>query len=99
MTGCDKPYSKEADEHRRIIDHPYGESQNDYYDHASGNLSSYKQEANDQVLRFRIFGLACNHTMDRITLCRQMCNLVCFFDHVFSKIFGEKWWCSCAIVK
>ena len=38
---------------------------------------------------FRIFGLACNHTMDRITFCR----LICFFDQVFSKMFGEKWWC------
>ena len=58
--------------------------------------------------RFRIFGLACNHTMDRITFCTQRCNLVWFFDHIFvgpigyrpifcffSKIFGEKWWCSC----
>ena len=46
-----------------------------------------------QVQRFRIFGLACNHTMDMITFYRQEYNLVCFFDHVFSKIFGEKWWC------
>ena len=25
-------------------------------------------------------------------------NLVCFFDHAFSKIFGEKWWCPNVIV-
>ena len=33
-------------------------------------------------------GLACNHTMERITFCTQKCNLVMLFDHVFSKIFG-----------
>ena len=26
MTGCDKQYPKEADEHQRIIDQPYGDS-------------------------------------------------------------------------
>ena len=46
------------------------------------------------VQRSRIFGLACNHTMDRIT-CWQKGILVWFFDHIFSKIFGEKWWCPC----
>ena len=40
----------------------------------------------DQAQRFRIFGSAWNHSMDRITFCRQKCNLVWFFDHVFSKI-------------
>ena len=39
----------------------------------------------DQVQRFRIFGLACSHTMDRITFCGQKCSLVWF-----SKLLGEK---------
>ena len=32
-----------------------------------------------QVQGLRIFGLACNHTMERITFCRQKCSLVMFF--------------------
>ena len=26
--------------------------------------------------------MTCNHTKERITFCRQKCNLVCFFDHI-----------------
>ena len=37
--------------------------------------------------RFRIFGLACNHTMDGIAFWKQECK-------VFLKIFWEKWWCQ-----
>ena len=48
-----------------------------------------RQIVKDKAQRFRIIGLACNHTMDRITFCRQFV----FFDHIFLMIFGEKWWC------
>ena len=45
----------------------------------------------DQVQKFRIFGLACNHTNDSPSEDRSAIWLV--FDHIFLKIFGEKWWC------
>ena len=50
----------------------------------------------DQVQKFRIFGLACNHTKDSPSVDRSAIWFG-FYDHVFQKIFGEKWWCPCHV--
>ena len=78
MTGFKKQYPKEAGEHRRIIDQPYGESLNEIYDYGPRNLNRYwrvvKEMKNENEKLFFKIGLACNKKMDRITFCKKKCN-------------------------
>ena len=73
MTWCDKQYPKEADERQKIIDQLYMEI----------------VEMITIMEIVEIITMIIDHAMDRITFCRQKCNLVCFLSHIFKYIWKE----------